>query len=421
MDTYTQLLAPANLEHNAVLVNRIVDPSKPSANPTSPFIGCVMASGESSNFPVGQLVYVDDGRYYTNCDQVFYQEIEGISCQQVWVGNVHTLDEERLLKPFLPDGSQLGYTFQDLHKLSNLVLASYATYGGDIGVVGPDGEWRCRQRTVLISPVNELSFAMAHSAMTFGADVVALGGDTQLLAALEQQSKVWNICSGKMIVSFQVQVHPEETQRFLIQSLLRQLHPESTDTTIDAYFEMSSSIPPTIETIRAGMSLLKKDGRMIMMGGCSADMALPYDLITSKGLIVLGASPGAGPRSALGGLIHLVHSGVCRIVGPDIEPHECMIAVDDFGQDSDAETDTQVQTPNPGSGFPYGFGNDNADPSAFTFNSNTETAPAFDFGGSRAISPAWSRPPANIRRAATVRSLGLRFARMSVQENIAEE
>jgi threonine dehydrogenase-like Zn-dependent dehydrogenase len=192
--------------------------------------------------------------------------------------NVHILDEERLVK-------RLGYELVDLGFLGALAVS----YGGlrDVGLrVG---------ETVLIAPATgTFGGGAVHVALALGAGkVVAMGRNTEVLSELKALA-------------------PERVETVEISGDLEK------DTTaiakhgpVDVYFDISPPNAGKSTHIKAGISALRPQGRVSMMGGVQGDVELPYYQIMYKGLTLKGSW--MYTRDQVKELINMIETGRLKV------------------------------------------------------------------------------------------------------------
>ncbi|KAL6809743.1 NAD(P)-binding protein [Trichoderma sp. SZMC 28015] len=170
--------------------------------------------------------------------------------------NIHVLNEHILTK-------ELGYTFEDLGYISTLAVP----FGGlsDIGL--RPGE------TVIVAPATG-NFGSA-------AVLVALAmGAGKVIAVGRNEAKLKQICNdtnnGKVVPVTLLEDLGADTAAL-------QAHGP-----VDVYFDISPNSAAKALYIKAGISALRRGGRVSFMGGIMNDIDLPYHMMMFKALTLKG-------------------------------------------------------------------------------------------------------------------------------------
>ena len=188
--------------------------------------------------------------------------------------NVHILNEKILLGAQTDGG--MGYELDDLGYISTLLVA----YGGlrDVNVL--PGE------IVLVAPsTGSFGGAAVHVALALGANVIALGRNTEALERIKTAANI-SYPSSKLVTVQMTADLDQDRLKSTIAAAATSMG--SRDGTIDVYFDIS---PPTASTslhIRAGILSLRPGGRMSLMGGAAGDVGIPYFQIMRLGLRLQG-------------------------------------------------------------------------------------------------------------------------------------
>lgn len=193
--------------------------------------------------------------------------------------NIHVLNEHILTK-------ELGYSFEDLGYISTLAVP----FGGlsDIGL--RPGE------TVMVAPATG-NFGSA-------AVLVALAmGAAKVIAVGRNEAKLKQICNdtnNSKVVPVTISEDLDADTAAL------QAHGP-----IDVYFDISPNSAAKALYIKAGISALRRGGRVSFMGGIMNDIDLPYHMMMFKALTLKGTFMYT-PQQA-NELIRLIETGLLPI------------------------------------------------------------------------------------------------------------
>ena len=197
--------------------------------------------------------------------------------------NCALLDEKRLLGAKEEGG--LGYKLEDLADLSRLAVP----YGGlsDIGLKA--GE------TVIVAPATgPFGSAAVKVALAMGARVIALGRNVEVLKRLVESSERVAMVQ----ITGDGQADTEALKKF---------------GPVDAYFDISPPAAATSTHLKSSILALKHSGRVSLMGGIHADVAIPHSAIMHKDLTLKGKWMYS--RENVKELIKMTEVGVLKLAG----------------------------------------------------------------------------------------------------------
>ncbi|KAK3689328.1 alcohol dehydrogenase GroES domain-containing protein [Podospora appendiculata] len=205
--------------------------------------------------------------------------------------NVHPLNEDLLL-------NTLGYSLEDLVYMNSLGVP----FGGLRNVDVRPGD------LVLVAPATGyFGFAAVQLALAFGASVVAMGRNEQVLKGLEENATMAYPAS--RLVTAKLHGASVQADAQAIADAARRLG--SRDGTVDVFIDMSPPPAGASSHIKAGILALREGGRMGLFGGPSDDVLIPYNLIMLRNLTLRGTFM-TSPEQ-LGELVKLVERGVVKL------------------------------------------------------------------------------------------------------------
>ncbi|OKL63281.1 hypothetical protein UA08_01865 [Talaromyces atroroseus] len=214
--------------------------------------------------------------------------------------NCFVLDERRLLGSPSTDSIYaaataqgeigLGYTVEDL-----LHAASYLVPFGGLRDVGLGVS-----ETVLVSPATGMfGSAAVHVALAMGANVIAMGRNTDALEKLKADVVAGG--QGHHIHTVAITNNIEQEMSAIAQIGLP----------VDVYFDISPPAAAGATYTKSGILSLRQGGRVSLMGGMGSDVSIPINAVVQRSLALKGKW--MYEREDVVRLIHMVESGRLRL------------------------------------------------------------------------------------------------------------
>jgi threonine dehydrogenase-like Zn-dependent dehydrogenase len=220
------------------------------------------------NYGIAALSGVHDGHSATAKRMMHGEWRDGTYAEyaKMPLENCFVLNEERLLgSPTSPTGVGLGYTVEELlHAATSLV-----PYGGlkDVGL------GVCE--TVLVSPATGMfGSAAVHVALAMGANVIAMGRNTDALAKLKADAAA----NGHQIHTVPI-VNDIEQETSAIAKI---------GLPVDVYFDITPHGVTGSTHTRSGILSLRQGGRVSFMGGMGSDISIPINVVVQRNLTLKG-------------------------------------------------------------------------------------------------------------------------------------